>query len=60
LPLRIYDSFALLKLFQKEQGHLKVASLLEEDRKSESLPLIQIINFGENFYISEATSRPGY
>ena len=32
MPLRIYDSFALLRLFQKEQGHLKVAKLLEADR----------------------------
>jgi len=53
LPLRIYDSFALLKLFQKEQGHLKVARLLEEDRKSEIPPLIQIINFGEVIYITK-------
>jgi ribonuclease VapC len=53
LPLRIYDSFALLKLFQKEQGHLKVAKLLEEDRKSENLPLLQIVNFGEVIYITK-------
>ena len=51
--MRIYDSFALLKLFQKEQGHLKVAKLLEDDRKSENLPLIQIINFGEVIYITK-------
>lgn len=53
MPLRIYDSFALLKLFQKEQGYLKVARFLEEDRKSESLPLIQTINFGEIIYITK-------
>jgi predicted nucleic acid-binding protein len=53
LPLRIYDSFALLKLFQKEQGHLKVAKLLEEDRKGENLPLLQIVNFGEIIYITK-------
>jgi len=50
LPLRIYDSFALLKLFQKEQGYRKVARFLEEDRKSEPTPLLQIINFGEIIY----------
>jgi len=50
LPLRIYGSFALLKLFQQEQGYRKVARLLEEDRKSETQPLIQIINFGEIIY----------
>lgn len=53
MPLRIYDSFALLKLFQKEQGHLKVAKLLEEDRKGENLPLLQIVNFGEIIYITK-------
>lgn len=50
---RIYDSFALLKLFQKEPGHLKVVKLLEDDRKSENSPLIQIINFGEIIYITK-------
>jgi ribonuclease VapC len=50
LPLRIYDSFALLKLFQQEQGYRKVARLLEEDRKGENQPLIHIINFGEIIY----------
>ncbi len=50
---RIYDSFALLKLFQKEPGHQKVAKLLEDDRKSENSPLIQIINFGEIIYITK-------
>lgn len=53
MPLRIYDSFALLKLFQKEQGHLKVAKLLEEDRNGENLPLLQIVNFGEIIYITK-------
>lgn len=48
--LRIYDSFALLKFFQKEPGYRKVARLLEEDRKSENPPLIQIVNFGEIIY----------
>jgi uncharacterized protein len=50
LPLRIYDSFALLKLFQKEPGYRKVARLLQEDRKGENPPLIQIVNFGEIIY----------
>ena len=53
MPLRIYDSFALLRLFQKEQGHLKVAKLLEADRKGENLPLLQIVNFGEIIYITK-------
>ncbi|MGH7809386.1 MAG: type II toxin-antitoxin system VapC family toxin [Candidatus Binatia bacterium] len=51
--MRIYDSFALLKLFQREQGYRKVARLLHEDRKADNLPLIQIINFGEIIYITK-------
>jgi predicted nucleic acid-binding protein len=50
LPSRIYDSFALLKLFQKERNYEKVARLLEEDLKSREAPLLQIINFGEIIY----------
>ena len=53
MPSRIYDSFALLKLFQKEQGYQKVVRLLDEDRKDKNLPLIQIINFGEIIYITK-------
>ena len=53
MPSRIYDSLALLKLFQKEQGYQKVARLLDEDRKDKNLPLIQIINFGEIIYITK-------
>jgi len=50
LSLRIYDSFALLKLFQKEQGYQKVARLLADDRRADNPPLLQIINFGEIIY----------
>lgn len=50
MPLRIYDSFAILKLFQKERHYEKVARLLEEDLKSKENPLLQIINFGEVIY----------
>jgi len=50
LPIRIYDSFAVLKFFQKERGYQKVAKLLEEDHKGDSSPLIQIVNFGEIIY----------
>jgi len=53
LPARIHDSFALLKLFQRERGHQKVARLLEEDRAGRSQPLLQIINFGEIIYITK-------
>jgi len=50
LPLRIYDSFAILKLFQKERGYQKVARLLDDDRKDDDPPLLQIINFGKIIY----------
>ena len=30
----IFDSYALLKLFQKEKGHEKVGQILEETKKS--------------------------
>ena len=50
MPLRIYDSFAILKLFQKEQSHQKVARLLKEDIERNEAPLLQIINFGEIIY----------
>lgn len=47
---RIYDSLAILKLFQKERHYEKVARLLKEDLKSKESPLLQIINFGEVIY----------
>ena len=50
MPSRIYDSFALLKLFQKERRYESVARLLEKDRRARETPLLQIINFGEIIY----------
>jgi ribonuclease VapC len=50
LPVRIYDSFAILKLFQEEPSYQQVADLLEEDLKRRETPLLQIINFGEIIY----------
>lgn len=47
---RIYDSFAILKLFQKERHYDKVAGLLGKDLKNKQSPLLQIINFGEVIY----------
>ena len=46
----IFDSYALLKLFQKEKGHEKVAQLLEEARKSGAAKYINAINLGEIIY----------
>lgn len=50
MPSRIYDSYALLKLLQREPHHQRVARLLNEDRRRRQRPLIQIINFGEIIY----------
>lgn len=50
MPPRIYDSFAILKLLQKERHYEKVARLLEENLKNRNQPLLQIINFGEIIY----------
>lgn len=50
MPARIYDSFAILKLFQKERHYEKVARLLKQDLRSKQSPLLQIINFGEVIY----------
>ena len=50
MPKRIYDSFAVLKLFQKERRYQRVARLLGEDLEGGEIPLLQIINFGEIIY----------
>jgi ribonuclease VapC len=50
LPSRIYDSYAILKLLQREPHHQRVARLLSEDRRRQQRPLIQILNFGEVIY----------
>lgn len=46
----IFDSYALLKLFQKERGYEKVAQLLEEARKSGAMKYLNAINLGEIIY----------
>ena len=46
----IFDSYALLKLFQKEKGYGKVAQLLEEVRKSGATKYLNAINLGEIIY----------
>jgi len=46
----IFDSYALLKLFQKEKGYEKVAQLLEEVRKSGATKYLNAINLGEIIY----------
>jgi predicted nucleic acid-binding protein len=46
----IFDSHALLKLFQKEKGYEKVIRLLEEMRKTGAIKYINAINLGEIIY----------
>jgi ribonuclease VapC len=46
----IFDSYALLKFFQKENGYEKVSRLLEEIKKSGATKYINAINLGEIIY----------
>ncbi len=46
----IFDSHALLKLFQKEKGYEKVVHLLEEIRKTGTTKYLNVINLGEIIY----------
>jgi len=46
----IFDSYALLKLFQMEKGYEKVARLLEEIQKGEDHKYLNAINLGEIIY----------
>ncbi|MBI3584479.1 MAG: type II toxin-antitoxin system VapC family toxin [Nitrospinae bacterium] len=46
----IFDSYALLKLFQKEKGYEKIAHLLEDIKKAGVTKYINAINVGEIIY----------
>lgn len=46
----IFDSHALLKLFQKEKGYEKVIRILEDIKKSGAAKYINAINLGEVIY----------
>ncbi len=46
----IFDSYALLKFFQKEKGYEKVAQLLDEARKLGAKKYLNAINLGEIIY----------
>jgi ribonuclease VapC len=48
-----FDSHALLKFFQKEQGYEKVVQLLEEIRKTGAVKYINAINLGEIIYTAK-------
>ena len=49
----IFDSHALLKLFQKEKGYEKVSQLLEEIRRSGAGKFLNVINLGEIVYATK-------
>ena len=46
----LFDSHALLKLFQKEAGHEKVARLLVQAMESDTPKYLNAINLGEIVY----------
>lgn len=48
----LFDSYALLKLFQNEPGHEKIISLLRDIERSRAPKFINAINLGEIIYIS--------
>jgi len=46
----VFDSYTLLKFFQKEKGYEKIGHLLEEIKKSGEAKYINAINLGEIIY----------
>lgn len=46
----LLDSFALLRFFQKEPGHLPVKAILDDSRKGKAHVMLNIINMGEIIY----------
>ena len=49
----LFDSHALLKFFQKEQGHEQVARLLEHAQRARVKKFICAVNLGEIIYITK-------
>jgi len=49
----IFDSHALLKFFQKEEGYEKVLELLENIKKNNLVKYLNAINLGEIIYITK-------
>ncbi len=49
----VFDSYALLKLFQKEKGYQRVANVLRDLKGSGGLALMNAINYGEIIYITK-------
>lgn len=48
----IFDSHALLKLFQQEKGYEKIVRLLKEIERAKTARYINAINLGEIIYIT--------
>jgi ribonuclease VapC len=46
----IFDSYALLKFFQKEKGYEKIVQLFKEVKKTGAVKYINAINLGEIIY----------
>ncbi len=49
----VFDSFALLKLFQQESGCEKIVNLLEHIKSHKLVKYLNAINLGEIIYISK-------
>ena len=49
----LFDSHALLKLFQKEEGHEKVARILSQAARSRTPKIMNAINLGEIVYTTK-------
>lgn len=49
----VFDSYALLKFFQKEKGYEKVVHLLEQIKKTGATKYINAINLGEIIYATK-------
>jgi len=49
----VFDSHALLKLFQKEPGYEEIVRILEEARRDGVAIYINAINLGELIYITQ-------
>jgi len=49
----LFDSYALLKFFQKEPGHEQVVRLLEHAHRARVKKLLCAINLGEIIYITK-------
>lgn len=47
----VLDAWAVLAWMQKEKGYLRVRELLQESKIQQSILMINIVNFGEVFYI---------